>query len=386
MPPLEDQARDLLSRLVAQPSVNPMRAEPSGPPFGEGAMADCLADLLAGWGAQVERREFAPGRVNLLARFRGERDDRALLLEAHADTVSHEGMTVPPFEPAVRDGRLFGRGSCDCKGPMTAVLLGLKRVLEDRGRPPATVTFVATGDEEFGAGGARALMADGFRADAAVVAEPTDLAVVHAHKGAYRCRIVTRGRGAHSSEPSSGASAIRMMARVVEALEGPLAEALARRRHPVLGPPTVSVGTIRGGTAVNIVPDRCEIEVDRRLVAGEDAQAIRAEFVRALDALAEADPAFRYDIEEREWYPPFQEDPEGPVARLVRDACERVLGRADLAAVPWSANVGVFRAAGIPCVLFGPGAIAQAHTADESIALADVARAAEVYAEIVRRF
>jgi acetylornithine deacetylase len=146
------------------------------------------------------------------------------------------------------------------------------------------------------------------------------------------------------------------------------------------------VGTIRGGAAVNIVPDRCEIEVDRRLVAGETAAAIRAEFQRHLDALAAADPDFHADIEDLEWYPPFEEDPDGPVARLVCGACRAVLGRADLAAVPWSANVGVFRAAGIPCVLFGPGEIADAHTAAESIALADVARAAEVYAEVIRRF
>jgi len=386
MPATLDQARDLLARLVARASVNPVRTGAVGPPFGEAAMADLLAGLLAGWGAEVERREFAPGRVNLIARFPGEDDGRTLLLEAHADTVSHEGMTIPPFTPVVRNGRLFGRGSCDCKGPMTAMLLGIRQVLQERGRPPTAVTFVATGDEESGAAGARALLADGFRADAAVVAEPTSLAVVHAHKGGYRCRIEAVGRAAHSSDPAAGANAIRAVARAVEAIEGPLADALAARPHPVLGPPTVSVGTIRGGVAVNIVPERCDIEVDRRVVPDEDAAGIRAEFERCLAGLAVADPGIRYAMEDLEWYPPLVEPADGPVVGLVSEACRAVLGRADLDIVPWSANAGFFREAGIPSVLFGPGDIADAHTAEESIALADVVRAAEVYAEIVRRF
>ena len=383
---LVDQAAELLSRLVSCPSVNPGRGAPAGPPFGEAAMADLLADLLSGWGAETRKAEIAPGRFNLIARFEGADPGRSLMLEAHADTVSVAGMTIDPFVPVVRDGRLYGRGSCDCKGPMAAMLLAIRTVLDEAARPPATVYFVATGDEEVGAGGARRLMADGFRVDAAVVGEPTDLAAVCAHKGAYRCRIVTKGRAAHSSDPSQGVSAIARMARVVEAIDGPLARELRRTRHPALGSPTVSVGVICGGRQVNIVPDRCEIEVDRRTLPGETPDGVERQFRDHLDVLRAADPALEYALEALEWLPAFEESPDGPLARRVGGACEKVLGRAEFKGVPWTANVGIFRQAGIPCLLFGPGSIRQAHTADEYVELDQVARAAAVYAEILRRF
>jgi len=382
----EDQAADLLSRLVSCPSVNPTRARPGGPPFGEGRMADLLAGLVAPWGAEARKVEIAPGRFNFIARFEGADPGRHLLFEAHADTVSAEGMTIDPFDPVVRDGRLYGRGSCDCKGPMAAMLLAIRAALDERGRLPFTLTFAATGDEELGAGGARRLVAGGFRADAAVVGEPTDLAVVCAHKGAYRCRLTTRGRAAHSSDPSRGVNAIVHMARLVEAIQGPLARDLAREAHPALGPRTVSVGTIRGGRQVNVVPDLCEIEVDCRTLPGDTPESIARRLGDLLDSLRAADPALACDLEPLEALPAFEEDTGGPLARCVRAACEKVLGRAEFVGVPWASNVGIFRQAGIPCLLFGPGSIRQAHTADEYVELAQVVQAAEVYAEILRTF
>lgn len=381
-----DEAADLLGRLVACPSVNPGRRRASGPPFGEGAMADLLEGILAGWGAETRKVEIGAGRFNFLARFAGAEGARTLMLEAHADTVPVEGMTIEPFEPARRGGRLYGRGSCDAKGPMAAMLLGIRAVLDEGARPRATVYFVATGDEESGATGAHRLVADGFRADAAIIGEPTDLVVVHAHKGAYRCRIVTKGRAAHSSDPSSGVSAISRMARVVQAVEGPLAARLRGRTHALFGPPTVSVGTIRGGTQVNVIPDRCEIEVDRRTLPDEDRAGVEAGFREALEALKAEDAALAYDFEEVQWYPALEEDPGGPVGRLAGAACEKVLGRATFGAVPWTANAGIFQRGGIPCVLLGPGSVRQAHTAEEFVELEQVVRAAEVYAEIIRGF
>ncbi len=385
MAPTIDQAAELLGRLVACPSVNPGRRRAAAPPFGEAAMADLLGGIVSAWGARTWKVELGPGRCNFLSEFPGDDPARSLLLEAHADTVAVEGMAGDPFAPVRRGGRLYGRGSCDAKGPMTAMLLAIRTVLQERGRPPATLHFVATGDEESGAGGAQRLVADGFRSDAAIIGEPTDLRIVHAHKGAYRCRIIAPGRAAHSSDPSLGSSAIARMARVVQALEGPLAERLAQRSHPLFGPPTVSVGTIRGGTQVNVVPDRCEIEVDRRTLPDEDRATIAREFRDALDALAATDPEFPCVLEESEWYPAFEEDPAGPIAQQVAAACRAVLGQAEFAAVPWAANAGIFRQGGIPCVLFGPGSIRQAHTADEFVELAEVVRAAEVYAEVIRR-
>jgi acetylornithine deacetylase/succinyl-diaminopimelate desuccinylase family protein len=380
-----DDVVELLSRLVARASVDPPDGACVEPSFGEGAMAALLTEILSAWGGRTETVEFAPGRFNFLARFDGADPDRTLMLEAHADTVPVEGMTIPPFEPVVRDGRLYGRGSCDCKAAMAAMLLAVRRAL-DEGGPPATLWFVSTGDEEVGGTGARHLVDGGFRPDAAVVGEPTGLAVVHATRGGYRFRIVTKGRAAHSSDPSRGVNAISKMARVVQIIEGPFAEELGRIRHPILGPPTVSVGVIRGGEQVNVVPDRCEIEVDLRTLPDQARREIRKQFVRQLETIAAADPEFQYGLEELAWYPAFVEDRDGPVASLVAAACEATLGRAQFKAVPWTANSGIFKEAGIPCIVFGPGSGGQAHTADESVDLDQVVKAVDVYAEIIRRF
>ncbi|MCX5676779.1 MAG: M20 family metallopeptidase [Planctomycetota bacterium] len=383
MKSLKREAAELLARLVACPSAGP---SPGGAaPAGEAAIADLLASIVKPWGALTRKVPIAPGRYNFIARFPG-RGPRTLMLEAHADTVPADGMTIPPFKPAVRGGRLYGRGSCDAKASLAAMLLAIRGVLESGARPRATLYFVATGCEETGGLGARRLVADGFRPDAAVIGEPTDLDIVCAHKGAYRCRVTAIGRAAHSSDPSRGISAIAGMARVVQALEGLVARRLARRRHTALGPATVSVGTIRGGAQVNVVADRCEIEVDRRTLPGETHEQIAAEIRRAVDAAGKAGPKCRYEFKAYEWYPAFEEDRRGPPARLVAAAARKVLGRARFKGVPWASNAGIFREAGIPCILFGPGSIRQAHTAGEYVDLEQVAAAARVYAEIIRTF
>lgn len=382
-----DEIAGLLGRLVACPSVNPGAAEgPFAPPFGEARLAELLAGILSGWGADVRLDEVSPGRPNLIACFEGVDPGRSIVLEAHNDTVRADNMTVPPFEPTVRNGRLHGRGACDAKGAMAAMLLGLKGVLDARGRPPVTTVFVSTCDEELGGGGARALLAGGFRADAAVVGEPTDLEIVHAHRGAVRWRVMTRGEPAHSSRAPAGANAIYHMRRVLEFVDGPYADALAMTPpHPLLGGPSVSVGTIRGGTQVNVIPSLCEIEVDRRTLPGERREDVTRGFREALDRLA-AELGFELDLRETQWYPPLDEPRDSPLATVVGEACGEALGDARFAGAAWASNAGFFSEAGIPSVVFGPGSVEQAHAADEHVLLEDVAKAARVYSNIIRAF
>src|SRR5438067_1268556 len=212
---------ELLRQLVAIPSVNPMGRDASGPEFREGRLSDFLESFFRRLGVACERTEVAPGRANVVARFDAAGATRTVLLDAHQDTVSADGMTVAPFTPTERAGRLYGRGACDVKGGMAAMLAAFERLVRERPAGAANVILSCTCDEEAGMTGIDALVrswAGSGRPDAAVVAEPTGLDVVVAHKGVARWQVVTHGRACHSSAPDRGVNAIYRMARVVSAL------------------------------------------------------------------------------------------------------------------------------------------------------------------------
>jgi len=198
----------LLTELVRCASVSPGTGPVTGPPYGEGRLAALLAEKVRALGGGVELREVEPGRPNFIGTFEGRDPGRSLMLEAHGDTVAVDGMTIDPFAARVRDGRLYGRGSCDTKGSMAAMLLAIEQVLAQDGATPVTVYFVSTCGEEITGLGAKALAAEGFAADVAIIGEPTDLDVIHASKGSGRFRIETFGVAAHSSAPAGGVNAI----------------------------------------------------------------------------------------------------------------------------------------------------------------------------------
>lgn len=376
----------LLSDLVACPSVNPAGRQSFGPPFGEDRLVALLRDMLESWGAKVQTVEVAPNRPNLVAFWPGEDSSRTLLFEAHGDTVGVEEMDIEPFEPVVRKGRLYGRGACDTKGPMAAVLTAIREVIERRRRPPVNVCFACTADEEFGGAGVRRLIADGFEADAAIVAEPTGLAIVNMSKGAVRWCLRTRGVAAHSATPEKGINAIEHMGHVIARITGPMRSRLHRRSHPLLGHPTVCIGKISGGTQVNVVPAECVIEIDRRMLPGEDRRSARSDLDRELGFLARKIRGFDFSIEETQYYPPLERRPDSHIVRILRRACEKHLGRATLAAETFASDAGFLDEAGIPSVVFGPGCIERAHTTSEWIEVAEVCRAVDVYAAAICHF
>lgn len=363
---------ELLSTLVACPSVNPKSATTFSAPYGEAGMATLLEKLLKNWGATVELHEVHPGRPNLLACFPGKNPKRAILLDAHTDTVAVDGMVIPPFTPTIRDGKLYGRGACDTKGPMTAMLLGLRRILDEAGKPPVTMYFAATCNEESGGTGAAALAKRGLKVEFSLAAEPTDLKVVHMHKGALRLDIETRGVAAHSSTPDRGVNAIYKMVSVIQRLEREVIPALGRVKHPQLGSPTLSVGLINGGSQVNIVPESCHIQVDRRVVPGEKRD----------DIIQQIAGNESHTI--TEYYPSLEEPADSPASRHVAAACQRVLGRPEFVVAPYATNAGIYHAAGIPSLVIGPGSLAQAHTKDEFIELKELDRGIDLFAEIIR--
>jgi acetylornithine deacetylase len=371
----------ILCDLVSLPSVNPMgRAVPDGPPYFEGRVSDYLEAFFRDLGVPFERRTIAPGRDNLIARFEpagGSR--RTLLWDAHQDTVPAEGMTVEPFRPVVDGGRVFGRGSCDVKGGMAAMLAAFARLVRERPEGASRVLLACTVDEEYTHTGSSALAAQGLDVDLAIVAEPTMLQVVNTHKGAVRWKVVTEGVACHSSRPQEGVNAIYRMARVLSVIE-PFAD---RLRHsspdPLLGPPTLSVGRIEGGQSVNVVPDRCTIDLDRRVIPGEDVEGVRQQLREALaEALGDSVP-FSFT---EPWVRMPSLSPEGSKhwVEPVRDAIASALGeRPGCTAVPYGTDGGPLAASGIPSLVIGPGDIAQAHTRDEWIAIDQLERAVDVY-------
>ncbi len=368
----------LLQDLVAIPSVNPMGRALDPDLCHEGRVTSYLETWLRDRGIDCRRDSVAPGRDNLLARFDAPGRGPLLLLEVHQDTVPVDGMSIPPFEPTLEHGRLYGRGSCDVKGSMAAMLMAFERLVRERPRGAASVILAFSVDEEFTHIGSTRLAESRLGADLAIVAEPTSLDLVDCHKGALRWVIRTRGVACHSSSPGRGRNAIYRMAHVIRALETHATALESSMRDPILGPPTFSVGRIEGGQSVNIVPDLCEIEVDRRLIPGETPLDAMMQVRRAIESTLGNLELVEF---EQPWVhmPPLERNAGAWLDRL-SSAVSRATGRQpQVRGVPFGTDAGPLGASGTPCVIFGPGNIDQAHTKDEWISLDEVDQAAEAY-------
>jgi acetylornithine deacetylase len=382
-----DSVTRLLRDLVQIPSVNPMGRPLSGPGVLEEGMTEYLERFFAGLGVVSTRQQIAPGRANVLARYEAPEPGRTILFDAHQDTVPTDGMTIEPFAAAIDGDRMYGRGACDIKGGMAAMLTAFARLVRERPAGSSSVVMACTVDEEFTHRGSSRLADEPVGADLAIVAEPTNLEIVNTHKGAVRWKIRTQGVACHSSTPQRGVNAIYRMARVVSALEEYAAGLAGSRPDPVLGPPSLSVGRIEGGTSVNVVPDACEIEIDRRVIPGEDPGSCPsqiADFLRerlgGLDGI--------------EFLPPWVNMP-ALAARSPEDdrwlshlkqAIRRVRGRdPEVGGVPFGTDAGPLGRTGLSCYVLGPGDIAQAHTKDEWIDLDQVRMAGEIYYQIALR-
>jgi acetylornithine deacetylase/succinyl-diaminopimelate desuccinylase-like protein len=357
----------LTAELIALPSVNSAFLPARDPRAGEGRVAEYLAARGAKAGLDIEFQKVLPGRPNLLARLSPTgRARQTILLAPHLDTVNV--ASEAQFVPHLKADRLYGRGACDTKGSVATFFTALCDLAKSATRPRATeIVFAGLVDEEQEQAGSRFLAARGFRADLAIVGEPTNLVAATAHKGSVWLEIETRGRAAHGSTPWFGRNAVQAMARVVDTLETDFAARLRKRRHPLLGCGTVSVGSIRGGTQPNIVPDRCVISVDRRTLPGETEAGARREvaaFLRARRLQA------RVASVKLQPCVPLETDAGLPLVR----AFLRSLGQRRPAGLHYFCDAAVLASGGIPSVVFGPGDIAQAHTADEWIALDQLER------------
>jgi acetylornithine deacetylase/succinyl-diaminopimelate desuccinylase-like protein len=364
---------ELLQDLVAIPSVNP-QGNPGTARTGEQAMAEYVADFLRSLNAEVSLHPVEPGRPNVIASFVPESTQDStpphLAFAPHLDTVSVTGMTIAPFDPVIRDGKLFGRGSTDTKGPMAAALWAVREWAQSSARAKSRIrwSFLALMGEEAGNDGAHALAKNGFSSDLALILEPTQLGVVTAHKGALWLEITTTGVACHGSMPDKGRNAIYAMRRVLEIIEEKIIPDLACQSHAKLGSPTLNVGTISGGSKINIVPDQCRVEIDCRVLPGIEPE----KFCNRLEAdLRTAAPDVTVRL--HHYSPPLDTDESLP---WVRRLGEQARG---FTTAPWFSDASVLSGPRCPAVCIGPGSIAQAHTKDEFILLSDLEAGAEFF-------
>jgi acetylornithine deacetylase len=372
-----DPLVSLLADLVAIPSVNPMGRGKSGPAYSEAALAAHVAAYLQKHGVDNEIDEFAPGRPNVIGTIDAGAE-QTLLLEAHLDTVPAENMAIPPFTPEIRDGRLFGRGACDTKGSLAAFLHACCSVLGKGRRLRFNILLLAVADEEYQFTGAVRAVARGLKADFGIAGEPTRLHIVRAHKGVTRWRMVTRGVAAHSAYPERGENAIYRMGHVLSRLEEHALSLRAAAPHPGLGSPSLSVGVIEGGEVVNIVPDRCVIEVDRRTIPGESTESVLA----AVTATLRDVPG--WEMERPHLVVGAMEvSHASPIVGYLSDAVNGETGNVVVESAQYATDAGIYTGAGIPSVVFGPGDIAKAHTGAESIDLAELHAAAAIITRVI---
>lgn len=372
---------ETLAELVRINSVN--SSYEGGP--GEREIASWIKRFFEQRGIEVWEQEVFPGRPNIIARLPGRGGSRRVILEAHTDTVSVQGMSIPPFEPRVEAGKMFGRGSCDTKAGLAAMMCAVASLHEDRIQPPCDVWLAAVVDEEFSYRGVVTLC-EGLTGQAALVAEPTGLRAVIASKGVLRWRIVVRGRAAHSGKPHLGVNAINHMARVILALEEDHRN-LAARVHPLLGPATVNVGVVQGGVQVNFVPDRCSIEIDRRLLPGETVETVLAHYQKLLEGLKVQHPTLDAFMERPMLTDEALETPADSAPAQLASMLLKEMGLdGALGGVPFGSDASKLSRQGIPSLVFGPGSIDQAHAAVEFVELAQVERAFEFYRNFIVRF
>jgi len=367
----------LLSDLVAIPSMNPMGRGRTGPEYSEQSLGEFVHAFLKKNSIDSKLQTVLPGRPNVLGHINAGAQ-QTLMLEAHLDTVHADSMAIEPFNPVIRESRLFGRGSCDTKGSIAAFLQAVVNSLKTPGRLRYNIVLLFVSDEEYRFTGAQHAVKEGLKADFGIAGEPTRLRIVRAHKGVTRWKIHTKGIAAHSAYPERGKNAIYSMSGVINRLERYAVDLYAGKPHPLLGAPSLSVGVIEGGQAVNIVPDHCSIEIDRRTLPNENQQSV-------LDPIR----SLLRDLPDWEMKNPhlsvagMEISESAPVVQALARSIDTVCGEAVIESAQYATDAGIYNAVGIPTLVFGPGDIAQAHTDAEYIDLDQLNQAVAIIERFV---
>jgi acetylornithine deacetylase/succinyl-diaminopimelate desuccinylase family protein len=370
---------DLTIQLVQTPTENP--------PGNEKGAAQLLKPILSKMGFKIKIVLSPKGRWNLLAEKRWGRGGRRLIFNGHLDVVPAGNLSqwrYPPFQGKLSRGRIYGRGSSDMKSGIASFIHALSTIERSNIRlhRGAVILHLVSDEESHGHQGMGFLtQRGGIQGDAALVGEPTDLQPVIAQKGALWLRILTIGKSAHGSRPHLGVNAVEKMMKLIDRISSVPLE----KEHPLLRKPTLSIGTIQGGTKVNVVPDGCAIEVDRRMLPGEKREEVLAEIRKILDSLRSQDRFFQYRMEEIDFAEPSEVDPEEEIVKMGVAAIQNVMGKKPMLRgfSGFTDSRFYINQRHIPTLIFGPGGVDQSHTTDESVEVDALVYAAHIYATIL---
>lgn len=367
-----------------------IRANSENPPGNEKETAQLLADQLRSFGCDVQLQEVEKDRPNVIGILAGKQNDK-ILFNGHTDTVKvghTRDWTVDPVGGEIKDGYIYGRGACDMKAGLAAMVFAMKALKQSRVSFKKGILFTGVIDEEVYFKGTKTLIKEDLLQDCKLgfVSEPTSLKIVTRQKGGIEYRARTFGKYAHSGQAFQGENAILRMGKVLGALDS-YNQALSQRMDlPVLRYPTVNVGTIRGGTGVTFVPDRCQIEFDRQVLPGEQIQDVAREIEQIFMDIRK-DHEIAVELIKTQQFNPWQIRQQDPVVNRLQRAVEKVTGRPPaFSALNGYCEVELLAEAGIPSVVFGPGADSAAHAPDERVAIQEVIDAAKVYALLAYEF
>ncbi len=367
--------------MVKIDSVNPSLVPGAA---GEAEIASYLKDWMESLGLETELVEVEPSRPNVVGTLRGSGGGKSLMLNGHTDTVGVDYMTIDPFDPVIKDGKLYGRGSFDMKGSLAASMAAVKAIVDSGDQLKGDVIVAAVCDEEFASIGTEHLMEDTL-VDAAIIGEPTFFNVQIAHKGFAWIDITTHGIAAHGSMYQFGVDAIVKMGHFlmgIEAIQGMLEET----KHSLVGPGSIHASIISGGVELSTYPDRCKLEAERRLIPGETREDVEDEMKGLIQSLMEEDTKFKADYEITFFREPMEISPDEDICQVLKQGSLEVLGKEP----QWVGGSGwmdtqIIHDKGIPAVAFGPSGFG-AHGAEEWIDLDSVFKAAEVQEYVIRKF
>jgi len=370
----------LARALIKIDSRNPTLAPDSR---GEGDCARFLASVLDDWGFSVELIESIPERPNVVARL-GSRDAPALMLNGHLDVVGVQGMVHEPFGAELRDGRIYGRGSADMKGGIAAMCAAAVAAADAIADSQILITAVV--DEEYDSVGMRALLKEGIRADAAIITEPTRLAICPAHRGFVWLEVAFRGRAAHGSRYDIGVDAITHAALVLAELEKLERTRESGLRHKLLGRGSLHASTIRGGVGMSTYPEDCVLAIERRTLPGESTELAIREITDACEKVRATHPQLDARVTLTTAQLPSDVATDAPIVKTLRGALEREDVAVRIEGLSAWTDAALLNEAGVPTVCFGPGDIALAHAAEEFVPVGEIETAQRVLTRVVREW